>query len=190
MKTTDIAQKWTYLDLLNQLLPETRAEIIQNDLYMSPAPSPEHQRVLKKFFRILDAFVEANRLGEVNIAPFDVILNQDNVVQPDILLVLQSNSSRISSKGLEGFPDLIVEIISPSSFYRDTVEKKELYEYFGVKEYWLIDPANQVIEVFVLQDTKYQLHAFAAQTGEVSSRLLPGLRIITTAVFQSNADPQ
>jgi Uma2 family endonuclease len=178
-----IAQKWTYQDMLEKLPAETCAEILNNALYMSPAPSPEHQRVLKKFLRLIDAFVEGLRIGEVNIAPFDVILDQNNVVQPDLFFLTLDNISKVKAKGLEGSPDLIVEIISPSSFYRDTVEKKEQYEKYGVKEYWLVDPANKVIEVFSLSDDKYQLHAFVAESGKASSVLLAGFEINTSDLF-------
>ncbi|CAA9320470.1 MAG: hypothetical protein AVDCRST_MAG56-6873 [uncultured Cytophagales bacterium] len=178
-----VQQKWTYAEMHEKLPPETRAEVIDNDLYMSPAPSAEHQRLLKRIFRLLDGYVEEKGLGEVNIAPFDVILDEDNVVQPDLFFVATEKRGAIADRGLLGAPDLIVEILSPSSFYRDTVQKKDLYETFGVGEYWIADPANQVIEIFTLAEGKYRLHAFLAGSGEITSARLGDLRIDAKAVF-------
>ncbi len=180
---TLVQQKWTYEALHGKLPPETRAEVIDNELYMSPAPSAEHQRLLKKMFRLLDGYVEAKGVGEVNIAPFDVILDEDNVVQPDLFFVATDKRNAISDRGLQGVPDLIVEILSPSSFYRDTVQKKDLYETFGVGEYWIADPANQVIEIFTLAEGKYRLHAFLAGSGTITSARFRDLEINAESVF-------
>jgi Uma2 family endonuclease len=87
------------------------------------------------------------------------------------------------NRAVFGAPDLIVEIISPSSFYRDQVEKKELYERFGVKEYWIIDPAKQVIQIFTLQENKYVLHAFIAEEGKVTSALLTGFQVSISEII-------
>jgi Uma2 family endonuclease len=166
-----------------KLPPETRAEVIDNELYRSPAPSAEHQRLLKNIFLLLDGYVEEKGLGEVNIAPFDVILDEHNVVQPDLFFVATEKRNAISDRGLRGVPDLIIEILSPSSFYRDTVQKKDLYEAFGVGEYWIADPANRVIEVFTLVGEKYQLQAFLAGSGTITSARLSGLEINAQSVF-------
>ncbi len=178
--------RWTYQLMQEKLPPETQAEVIANQLSMSPAPTPDHQHLLKKIFRLLDAFVESKGIREVNIAPYDVILDQDNVVQPDIFFVSAVKQSKITARGLEVAPDLIVEIVSPSSFFRDTVQKKDLYEQFGVQEYWIADPANQVIEIFALADQKYQLHGFMAEKGSISSALLTGFTIHSEAIFKRN----
>jgi len=179
-------QFWTYEDMQAKLPAESRYEIMNSELIdMSPVPNPEHQRILKKLFRAMDTFIKNKYLGEVNFAPYDVILNQGNVAQPDIFFIAKANAGRVSSKGYEGVPDLTVEIISPSSHYRDTVEKKALYERFGVKEYWLIDPANRVIEVFALQNGEYALHAFVAEEGKASSAVLEGFEVDSSNIFTS-----
>jgi len=186
METKAVTQVWTYEDILAKLPAESRYEIINGELIdMSPAPNPEHQSILKKLFRAMDTFIESKQLGEVNFAPYDVILDQRNVVQPDIFFIAKANVGRVSSKGYEGVPNLTVEIISPSSHYRDTVEKKALYERFGVKEYWLIDPANRVMEVFSLQNGQYALHAFVAEEGKASSALLEGFEVDSSNIFTS-----
>lgn len=178
-----LQQKWTYAEMHEKLPPETRAEVIDNELYMSPAPSAGHQRLLKNIFLLLHGHVGAKALGEVNIAPFDVILDEDNVVQPDLFFVATEKRDAIADRGLLGVPELIVEILLPSSFYRDTVQKKDLYESFGVGEYWIADPANRVIEVFTLVAGKYRLHAFLAGSGEITSARLGDLQINAKSVF-------
>jgi Uma2 family endonuclease len=187
METKSVTQTWTYDQMLAQLPAESRYEIIHGELIdMSPAPNPEHQRILKNLFRKLDLFVENQQSGEVNFAPYDVLLDQTNLVQPDIFLIAKENTGRTTKKGFTGVPDLVVEIISPSSHYRDTVEKKALYERFGVKEYWLIDPANRVIEVFSLQNNQYILHAFVAEEGKATSALLEGFEVHSSDLFITN----
>jgi Uma2 family endonuclease len=169
-----------------KLPAESRYEIISGKLIdRSPAPSPEHQNILKKIFRKMDAFVESQQVGEINFAPYDVILDQTNIVQPDIFFIAANNQGRITNKGFEGIPELTVEIISPSSFYRDHKQKSDLYERFGIKEYWLIDPANRVMEVFSLQNGKYALHAFVAEEGKATSALLEGFEVHSSDVFTS-----
>lgn len=171
-------KEWTYQRMVKELPEESRYEIINSELYdMSPTPNSEHQRISRELEFLLISFVKKNKLGEVFHAPFDTILDKRNVVQPDILFIANDNSKIITKKCIEGVPDLVVEIISPSSYYRDQVEKKDLYERFGVKEYWIIDPANKVIQIFILQENKYVLHAFIAEEGKVTSSVLQGFEV-------------
>ncbi len=171
-------KQWTYQRMIQELPAESRYEIINSELYdMSPTPNSQHQRISRELEFLLISFVKNNKLGEVFDAPMDVILDKRNVVQPDILYVAKENSHIITKKCIEGVPNLVVEIISPSSYYRDQVEKKELYERFGVKEYWIIDPANTVIEIFTLKENKYVLHAFIAEEGKVYSAMLQGFEV-------------
>ncbi|MEO0138514.1 MAG: Uma2 family endonuclease [candidate division WOR-3 bacterium] len=105
-------------------------------------------------------------------SPFDVIPSEDIVVQPD------------KEGSLFGTPNLIVEIVSPSTTRRDTVVKKEIYENFGVKEYWIVYPDEKAIEVWVLGDKgKYELYSFAEKEGKVKSKVLEGLEIDLKEVF-------
>jgi Uma2 family endonuclease len=133
---TKIAQDthWTYQRMAEELPAESRYEIINSQLHdMSPTPNTEHQCISRELEFFLIKFVKENKLGEVFNTPMDVILDKQNVVQPDILFIANDNLKIITKKCIEGVPDLVVEIISPSSFYRDSVEKKDLYESFGVK---------------------------------------------------------
>ena len=127
---------------------------------MTPAPSYEHQDIQSTIVRILINYIFDNKLGKLLFAPIDVILDNKNVVQPDILFLSNEKRNLIQKRGIFGAPDLVIEIISPSSRYRDIFEKKELYEKFGVKEYWLVDYYMKNIEILVLdENNKYKLYS-------------------------------
>ncbi|PKQ69791.1 Uma2 family endonuclease [Raineya orbicola] len=181
-----LLKTYTYQDFHNEFPAETRCEIIDNELFMPPAPNTEHQDISRDLSVEILLFVRNKQLGKIYIAPFDVILDENNVVQPDIIFISNENLKHLTKRGFEGVPDLVVEIISPSTFYRDSVEKKDLYEQFGVKEYWIVEPANKVIEIFTLQNGKYILHQFIAEQGKVQSKLLQGFEVDLKDIFPQN----
>ena len=176
---------WNYERLLMEFPAETRIELINQSIFMPPAPSTEHQRYSRKLEFKLIEFVESKDLGEVFDTPYDVIFDENTIVQPDLIFISKENAKIISKRACEGVPDLLVEIISPSTFHRDSVEKFQLYEQFGVKEYWLIEPANQVIEVFRLENDKYVLHSFvhAEEGEEIESCILQGFKLKRKDIF-------
>jgi Uma2 family endonuclease len=165
---------WTYEDYLT-LDEGVYFEFINGKAFMSPAPELFHQRWAGKLYQALVRHVEVHMLGEVFFAPVDVILDDKNVVQPDLVFVPTVNASLLERRGIMGAPDLVVEIISPSSVRHDRYEKRELYARFGVKEFWLADVANRSIEVLVLRHGSYALHASATGEGNIRSEVLPGL---------------
>jgi len=149
---------WTYQDYLD--LPDDgyRYEIIGGELYMSPAPSPQHQRILAELLFALQLFVKTHKLGAVLPAPCDVLLEAGGTpVEPDILFIAQERSHIITLKNIQGPPDLIIEILSSSNPEHDRERKFKLYQDSGVAEYWLVDPEARAIEVFVLDQGQYQL---------------------------------
>lgn len=154
-------------------LPEgTLAELIDNAIYMSPSPKFKHQKALQAIsFRLQEAVV-STELGEVIVAPFDVYLDEtSNAVQPDIIVVLEENLSILDPEGhIHGVPDLLVEILSPGNKDHDLVRKKDLYEKFGVKEYWIVDPEDKKTIGYSFSNGKYEL--ISEITGEINSRLL------------------
>jgi Uma2 family endonuclease len=168
-------------------------EIICGEKIMTPAPLFEHQNISKKLFRILDRFVEDNNLGTILYAPFDVFLDAENVVQPDILFISNENLDKIKGQ-FWGAPDLVIEIISSSSKYLDTVKKKDLYQRFAVKEYWLVDPKYRNIEIFTLdENNNYYLHAEEfidelnpAEKKVITSKLFDKLEITLNNIFNGN----
>ncbi len=131
--------RFTYDDYL--LLPEeSRYEIIDGDLRMSPAPTARHQRIVREIVLILAEFVRRHDLGEVMVSPFDVILSETDVVQPDILFVTKDRASIIREKGAFGAPDLVIEILSPATANRDRTVKAKLYAGSFERPGWL--PTN------------------------------------------------
>ncbi len=175
---------WTYEDYL-RLTDDKRYELINGRLEEMPAPSFEHQKFLKRLINLLVNFAEMERgLGEILPVPFDVILSDTVVVQPDIVFISNENLKNIKQGRLFGPPDLAVEIVSPSSYYRDRYEKFNLYEKHGIKEYWIVLPGEKVIEVWCLKDGKYVLHSVAAEKGEVKSCVLKGFKIKVEEVLK------
>ena len=150
---------------------------------MVPAPNEYHQRLSRDLGVVVWGFVKQHKLGEVYFAPFDVVLSEENVVQPDILFVSKGRSHIITEKNVQGAPDLVVEITSPATAQRDKGIKRKLYARFGVREYWLVDSENKTIDVMILAKSGFET-AKACKAGEtLSSPLLKGLSIDLSEVF-------
>ncbi len=148
----------TALDVF-RLLPEgTLCDVIDNVLYMSPAPKYTHQRLLGFLFKKISHHTELLSLGEVFLSPVDVYFeNLLSAVQPDLIYVSNQNMEIIGEDGyFHGAPDLIIEVLS-SDKKRDTVTKKSLYERAGVKEYFIADPDTRHVQLFTLDGTNYIL---------------------------------
>lgn len=175
-------KKFTYEDY--QKTPDDkRHELIGGELFMAPAPIPHHQKVSRELEFQLLQFVKKNNLGEIFDAPCDVYLDDENVVQPDILFISKDRIAIIGEKNIKGAPDLIIEIISESSAYRDMVQKKKLYARFGVKEYWIVVPEQMSIDIYRLGADIYHLHETCTKDGIVESPALPGLRLPLKEIF-------
>lgn len=187
------AQKMTYRDYLTW--PEgERWELISGVAYnMSPAPSPMHQRVLAALFAKLYHYSEGSRCT-VYLAPFDVRLPEKNerdtdistVVQPDISIVC--DASKIDRKGCKGAPDMVIEILSPSTAKKDMQEKRRLYERHQVKSYWIVYPLDEVIHVFTLKDGKYGEADIYTADDHVPVGVFPGAEIDLAKVFSVNRE--
>jgi len=175
---------WTYEDYL-KISDDKRYEVINGRLYEMPAPTPWHQRILKRLLNILTGFAELKESrGEVLPSPIDVVLGDRYVLQPDIVFISKESLGIIGEKAITGPPDLVVEIISPATVRRDTVVKKEIYERFGVREYWIVYPGERAVEVWVLNDKgKYELFSVAEGEGKVKSKVLEELEVGLKEVF-------
>ena len=164
-------KKYTLEDY--ERLPEgSPYQLIGGELVMSPAPAPEHQRVSIRLAVKLFNYLMQKAKGEVLYAPIDVYLDEENAYQPDIVVVLEGSKARITQKGIEGAPDLVVEILSPSTAYYDLTEKKEVYERSGVKEYWIVDPKRKTFEIYANTQEGFKLISQARGKGKVRSELL------------------
>lgn len=145
--------EWTYEDYLRLPDDNHRYEIISGVLYMASAPSFHHQYVVSELFGELRNFVKSNLLGIVLTAPLDVRLpNQSGIIQPDILFIRAENIPAENFQAFLGVPDLVVEVLSPSTRRYDTATKLNAYEQAGVREYWLIDPIAHHAVVYALPE--------------------------------------
>ena len=174
--------RYTYADYY-AIQDDKRYEVHEGELMMVPAPVTAHQRISRKIERIINDFVTENDLGEVFYAPTDVVLADDVVVQPDILFISKDRAAIIGEKAVIGPPDLVVEILSPSSTYSDTVRKKGFYQRYGVREYWLVFPEEKAIEVLTLEGDLYKEFDSAKDEGKVRSKVLNGLEVDIMDVF-------
>ena len=170
-------ENWTYQDYL-QLDDGKRYEIINGKLIdMGPPPSVQHNIFSGNLSFAFRSYLKQHAAGRLFEAPVDIKLDDKNVVQPDLVVVLNDNQKIIEELAIEGTPDLTVEIISPSSIINDRNKKSEPYKTFGVKEYWIVDPAYPSVEVYQLKDGHYEVYSFAATEGQVESALLEALRV-------------
>lgn len=164
---------WTY-DMY-AALPEDgrRYEVIQGVLMMSPAPEMAHQGVIQRISRYLDEQIFSTNRGLVFPGPTDVVISPQKVVQPDVLILLADHLDQLQEKRILGAPDLVVEVISPSSITYDRTVKYNLYEQASVPEYWLVNMEAQSIEVFVLEAGRYRSLGIFCDKQTVQSRLIP-----------------
>lgn len=171
----------TYDDLL--ALPDdgNRYELIHGEIVMSPAPKTKHQRIQMLLSRKLGDYVETHRLGELFGAPLDVKFSPYNVVQPDLVFVSRARADIVSEDFIDGAPDLIIEILSPSNRMRDLVTKAALYADQGVAEYWIIDPDSETVVVNVLRHGLYT--ALQPAGDAIRSGVFPNLRMTVSEVF-------
>jgi Uma2 family endonuclease len=170
--------EWTYEDWLK--LPDDgyRYEVIDGVLYVSPPPLIRHQRISIRFVDLFLAFLKLHLLGEVLYAPVGVRLpNQPVPFQPDIVFVRSERLHIIGENYIEGVPDLVVEILSPSNWLYDRREKMRVYQEAGVPEYWIVDHRAETIEIYVLEQAIYELAGQYSRSEVAASRVLPGFKV-------------
>lgn len=177
--------EWTYEDY--ERLPDDglRYEIIGGVLYMTPAPGFDHQYIVGELFTALRTFIREHQLGIVLVAPFEVRLpDVAQVVQPDLLFIAAGREPSPGDHAFTGAPDLVVEILSPSTTRTDRVVKFSAYERAGVREYWLVNPLARSVEAYTLsEDGIYELHGEFIAGSTVTSRVLSGLAFPVNDLF-------
>lgn len=173
----------THDDLLTMPDDGNRYEIINGELIVTPAPIARHQRVLLRLTLLLHSYLAERGVGELFIAPLDIVLGPNDVVEPD-LLIIASEQGRVrgTENSFVGPPVLVVEIISPSSQRTDLVRKMALYARSGVREYWTVDPQRQEFIIHVLTSGTY-VSAVPNAEGWIASEALTGLRISPSEIF-------
>ena len=176
----------TYDDFVQFPDDGKRHELIDGEHVVTAAPNTRHQRVVTRLTGLLWSFVQRHRLGEVFVAPFDVVLSDTDVVEPDLLFVSSARAAdTLTDANMRGAPDLIVEVGSPSTRKVDETTKRRLYERYGVGEYWVVDPELDEIKVYRRAGDRFERVALlAAEQGDVlTSPMFPGLTLSLTDVF-------
>jgi Uma2 family endonuclease len=145
--------RWTYAEFAR--LPSegsTRYEVIDGDLAVTPAPTSAHQVVVGNLIRILGNFVHDHALGLLFPGPIDLLFGEGDYLEPDVAFVRDDRAHIVSDRGIERAPDLVVEVLSPSTAHRDRGVKLERYRHYGVPEYWIVDVDGRAIEVWRLAE--------------------------------------
>jgi Uma2 family endonuclease len=177
--------RFNYDDFL--LFPDdgNRHEIIDGDHFMTPSPNTRHQRASFNLAAVLREFLKAHPVGQAFTAPYDVILSDEDIVEPDLLFISAARAAIITEKNVQGPPDLVVEILSAGTRKIDEVVKRKLYERYGVREYWIVDPDLETVKIYRLTDQGYVRAAeLARETHDVlSSPLLPGFQTPLAEIF-------
>jgi Uma2 family endonuclease len=175
--------KLTYQDYAN-LEGDERYELLDGELILVGSPNRDHQLVSVRLLTRMYSFVDENDLGWVLDAPFDVLFTDTDVVQPDILFISREREHILTPANVQGAPDLIVEILSPSSSTRDWRAKRELYAAHGVREYWIIDPTNRIVSVMLLQDGVLQIEQTRTEDDTATSTVLDGFSVSLDSIFR------
>ncbi|HEU0113172.1 MAG TPA: Uma2 family endonuclease [Thermomicrobiales bacterium] len=181
MATT--VQRYTYADLTE--LPSEREgdrhELFDGELVVTPAPVPDHQKIVGNLYAVLRIASLAAAAGDVFLGPIDVRLTPDTVLEPDLCFVAAERLHIVGPKTIDAAPDLVVEVLSPGTRERDRGVKRALYARFGVQEYWLVDPDARTLTLFVLHGDRFE--AQPLDEAAARSNVLPGLVVALADVF-------
>jgi Uma2 family endonuclease len=176
--------KLTYEDYVR--LPEDglRHEIIDGEHYVTPSPSLRHQQVSGRLFYSIQQYLDGHPIGTIFYAPVDALLGKFDIVVPDLIYISNERSRYMTAKNVQGPPDLVIEILSPGTARRDQKLKRDLYERVGVDEYWLVDPVQEIIDVYRSGPAgAYAPAVKFAKTATLTSPLFPALELPLARVF-------
>lgn len=177
-----VKNSYTYEDYAR--LPEgTPFQLIGGKLIMTPAPGTYHQIILMRLIEKLLFFLAGKDLGILFTAPVDVFLEEKETYQPDIIFIAKDRLHIIETTKIKGAPDLVIEILSPSTGYYDLKKKARVYARCGVKEYWIVDPEDKSIEVFQQKEGNFVLVHHVEETGQAKSILLKGFAVEVKEIF-------
>lgn len=161
-----------------------RFELIEGEVFMTPSPNTKHQRAVGRLFRALSDFVEENDLGEVFIAPYDIVFSKWTALEPDLLFIRKDRRSIITEANVQGAPDLVIEILSPSNKAYDRKTKLVAYEKAGIPALWYLDPEDKTAEILNRgPDGRYAITAKLSGNDAIVSKVLRGLPLTLDEVF-------
>lgn len=183
-----LAKKTKYPEFQEMEIPEGDTsiyELINGEIVKRASPNTPHQRASTNLFLRIGIYNLEKKIGQLFHAPYDVYLDEENAgIQPDILFVTHERDFVIrENNGIVGAPDLIVEILSKGTTGKDRGDKKDIYEQFAVREYWIADPQNRSIEVYRMENNRYRLFSFAEEEGKIQSSVLPDFELEVSEVF-------
>ena len=163
-----------YEDLLNMPDDGRRYEVIEGELAVSPSPKWWHQRLVVRMIAFL-ARAEAAGFGQAGTAPMDVVLAEHSVVQPDAFFIARPHLGIAAEDHVRGAPDLVIEVVSPSSRRRDVITKRRIYERFGVRHYWIVDPDEETVRALTWKDGAYTEPVTLRAGDALTCPLFPGI---------------
>jgi Uma2 family endonuclease len=180
-----ISTKFSYEDLQHIPPDRNRYEIVDGELFVTPSPITLHQRIVGNLYAQLWQHVRKHRLGEVFVAPLDVVFTFSTVLEPDVIFVSRSRLHIVGEKNLAGPPDLVVEVLSESTAKLDREIKPKQYALYGVSEFWRIDPDGKTLEILRLKEGEYELAARLGFGDTLTSLLFPGLSLSVSSLWES-----
>ncbi len=160
-----------------------RYEILEGDLAVSPSPNRKHQRAVLRLTNFLQKMEDAG-YGEVYPAPFDIVFDEYNVTEPDVLFIRTNRLSIVTDANVQGAPDLVVEVLSPSTRARDLGVKAHLYARFQVPEYWVVDPDDATLTIYQLTKDGYQVEGPFHGADQVHTPLFPTASLTVSNLFR------
>jgi len=161
-----------------------RFELIDGELFLMPSPTPKHQMIIGQLFGILSDFMESRDVGQVFVSPLDVVLSEYDVFQPDVLFISKNRSHIIGDLNIQRAPDLVIEVLMPSSEDRDRGIKRKQYLRYGVREYWIIDPQDKTLEVLRASDTEFETVRVYPEGTTATSPVLEGIQVEVEKLFE------
>ena len=184
-----VAKKITYQEFKEMEFDENDTswyELINGELVRKHSPTISHQNIADNILIAMKTYARQKKLGKVFSAPLDTVLDDGNVYHPDVLFVKKDRYHILdeTEEVIIGAPDLVVEVLSKSTAIYDRGDKKDIYEKYGVREYWLIDPKSKTIEVYNFESERFRLKQLADETGTAHSEVLEGFKIELAKIFE------
>ena len=187
MSTTPPAVKLTYDDFVQFPDDGKRHELIDGEHYVTPSPNTRHQRILGSLHLLIGSWLEDHPIGQVFLAPYDVVFSEFDVVEPDLLYLSNARAAQVLTPlHAKGVPEMVIEIASKGTRKRDETIKRRLYERVGVSEYWIVDPEIEAIRIYRRGDDRYARPVeLSREAGDVlTTALLPGLELSLARIFR------
>ncbi len=180
---TEVIIRLTYDEF--RRLPDDgrRYELVHGEVHVSPSPNVKHQRTLWNLSSSLSLYSKTHDVGQFYFAPLDVVLAADTALQPDLMFIRKERAAIIEANNIAGPPDLVVEILSPSTAAHDRATKLALYAEAGVPWVWFLDPDAKTVETLKLENGKYYFHSILSGNQTLTSPLFPGWQLTLHELF-------